>query len=220
MPESQYGDANGKRGDNELEMMVLKEAAEAIKQNYIEKPSSNSRSFFGASLEDITFRKGQDIPMTGAIFMMIFAFIAFGITTITFKAVYFNYRHTIWEDIYGRGVCFFICSVIQYVSSDSGTQSIFDLRKTIRAQLFLRVFLISAAYIFLFLAIEWSSSFLYVALILCVLPVACKIAQRYTLLDKNYSSWEMLVFLCAIIGMVFLFRSESNFVNKNQYIKD
>jgi len=152
--------------------------------------------------------------------MMIFAFLAFGITTITFKAVYFNYRHTIWEDIYGRGVAFFICSVIQYVSADAGTQSIFDLRKTIRVQLFLRVLLISAAYIFLFLAIEWSSSFLYVALILCVLPVACKIAQRYALIDKNYSSWEMLVLLCAIIGMVFLFRSESNFVNKNQYIKD
>jgi hypothetical protein len=59
MPESQYGGDGGKRvGDNELEMMVLKEAAEAIKQNYIEKPSDNSRSFFGASLEDITFRRG------------------------------------------------------------------------------------------------------------------------------------------------------------------
>lgn len=109
-------------------MMVLKEAAEAIKQNYIEKPNDNSRSLFGASLEDITFKKGQDIPMTGAIIMMIFAFISFGVTIITFKAVYFNYRHTIWEDIYGRGVAFFICSVIQYVSADAGTQSIFDLR--------------------------------------------------------------------------------------------
>jgi drug/metabolite transporter (DMT)-like permease len=158
--------------------------------------------------------------MTGAVFMMIFAFLAFGFTTITFKAVYFNYRHTIWEDIYGRGVAFFICSCMQYLTTDQGTQSIFDLRKSIRLQLFLRVLLISAAYVFLFLAIEWASSFLYVALILCVLPVACKIAQRYTLIDKNYSSWEMLTLLCAIIGMVFLFRSESNFVTKNKYIND
>ena len=84
--------------------------------------------------------------------MMVLAFIAFGLVTMTFKAVYLNYRHTIWEDIYGRGIAFFICSCIHYMTS-SGTQSIFDLRKTIRAQFFLRVVLISAAYIFLFLAI-------------------------------------------------------------------
>jgi hypothetical protein len=146
--------------------------------------------------------------------MMIVAFIAFGFTTITFKAVYFNYRHTIWEDIYGRGVAFFICSCIQYLGMNYN-QSIFDLRKTIRTQFFLRVAFISAAYIFLFLAIEWSSSFLYIALILCVLPVVCKLVQRYALIDKAYSSWDILVLLCAIIGMVFLFRSESRFVSKN-----
>jgi hypothetical protein len=50
---------------------------------------------------------------------------------MTFKAVYLNYRHTIWEDIYGRGIAFFFCSCVQYLTS-SGTQSIFDLRKTIR----------------------------------------------------------------------------------------
>jgi drug/metabolite transporter (DMT)-like permease len=92
------------------------------------------------------------------------------------------------------------------------------LRKTIRTQFFFRVFLISAAYVFLFLAIEWSSSFLYVALILCTLPIATKLVQRYALIDKGYSSWDMLVLLCGIIGMVFLFRSESHFVSKSQYI--
>ncbi len=146
--------------------------------------------------------------------MMIVAFIAFGLTTITFKAVYFNYRHTIWEDIYGRGVAFFICSCIQYLGMNYN-QSIFDLRKTIRTQFFLRVVFISAAYIFLFLAIEWASSFLYIALILCVLPVVCKIIQRFALIDKSYSSWDILVLFCAIVGMVFLFRSESHFVSKN-----
>lgn len=102
--------------------MVMKEAADAIKQNYIEKPNEHDqRSVFGVGLEDITYRRSQEIPMTGAVFMMIFAFLAFGFTTITFKAVYFNYRHTIWEDIYGRGVAFFICSTMQYMTTDQGT---------------------------------------------------------------------------------------------------
>jgi hypothetical protein len=42
--------------------------------------------------------------------MMIVAFVSFGLVTMTFKAVYLNYRHTIWEDIYGRGIAFFICA--------------------------------------------------------------------------------------------------------------
>jgi len=150
--------------------------------------------------------------------MMVIAFMSFGATTITFKAVYFNYRHTIWEDIYGRGIAFFICSTLQYMTNEPGSQSIFDLRKSIRVQLFLRVLLISAAYVFLFLAIQWTSSFIYVALIMCVLPVACKIAQRYTLIDKNYSSWELFTLLCSVIGMIFLFRSEANFVSKSNLI--
>lgn len=159
-------------------------------------------------LVDISYTKSGDIPMVGAITMMVIAFLAFGATTITFKAVYFNYRHTIWEDIYGRGIAFFICSTLQYLTNEPGSQSIFDLRKSIRVQLFLRILLISAAYVFLFLAVQWTSSFIYVALIMCVLPVSCKIAQRYTLIDKNYSSWELFTLLCSVIGMIFLFRSE------------
>lgn len=86
-------------------------------------------------------------------------------------------------------------------------------------QFYHRVVFISAAYIFLFLAIEWSSSFLYVALILCTLPVFCKIIQRYSLIERTYTSWEILVLLCAIIGLFFLFRSESHFVSKSEYLK-
>jgi hypothetical protein len=67
---------------------------------------------FKAPAEDIAYTRGESIPQSGAVIMMIVAFVAFGFTTITFKAVYFNYRHTIWEDIYGRGVAFFICSCI------------------------------------------------------------------------------------------------------------
>ena len=107
---------------------------------------------FKAPEEDIAYTKNHNIPHAGAVIMMIVSFICFGLTTITFKAVYFNYRHTIWEDIYGRGVSFFIFSTIQYLGCNYG-QSIFDLRKTIRMQFFYRVMFISAAYIFLFLAI-------------------------------------------------------------------
>lgn len=80
--------------------------------------------------------------------------------------------------------------------------------------------LISAAYIFLFLAIEWASSFLYVSLILCVMPAVSKIIQRYAMIERNYSPWESMVMLSAIVGLVFLFRSESHFVNKSNYFND
>ena len=82
----------------------------------------------------------------------------------------------------------------------------------------LRVVLISAAYIFLFLAVEWGSSFLYTSLIICVLPPVCKLVQRFSLIEKRYSSWESLVIASAILGLVFLFNNNSLFINKNKEI--
>jgi hypothetical protein len=79
----------------------------------------------------------------------------------------------------------------------------------------LRVALISAAYIFLFLAVEWGSSFLFVSLIICVLPPVCRIVQRFALIEKRYSSWESLVIATAILGLIFLFNNNSLFVNKS-----
>ena len=149
--------------------------------------------------------------------MIVISFLAFGADIICFKAVYLNYRFTVWEDIYGRGVVFFACSAIHYLLL-KGNQSVFDLRKTIRNAFFVRVILISFAYIFLFISLQWSSSFLYVALILCVLPPACKVLQRYALIEKTYSFWDVLVMASAIVGLVFLFRGESHFINKNKYI--
>jgi hypothetical protein len=96
--------------------------------------------------------------------------------------------------------------------------SIFDLRKTIRTAFFFRVALISMTYIFLFLAIQNASSFMYISLILCVLPPVCKVVQRYAMIEKSFSFWDLVVMACAIAGLVFLFRSNSNFVNKNKYI--
>ena len=80
--------------------------------------------------------------------------------------------------------------------------------------------MISTAYIFLFLSIQWASSFLYVALIICILQPVCKLVQRYALIDNTYSSWEIMVLLCAIVGMVLLFGSETHFMSKNKYIND
>ena len=84
----------------------------------------------------------------------------------------------------------------------------------------LRVVLISAAYIFLFLAVEWGSSFLFISLIICVLPPVCRLVQRFALIEKRYSSWESLVIASAILGLIFLFNNNSLFVNKSQYIND
>jgi hypothetical protein len=65
---------------------------------------------FAAPQEDISVTRIADLPLTSSLILMVVAWIAFGIVTICFKAVYLNYRHTIWEDIYGRSIGFFICS--------------------------------------------------------------------------------------------------------------
>lgn len=195
--------------------MVMQNAADAIRQEYIEEPSFR-KSMFNAPSEDLAVTRRSEIPQSTALFMMIVAFAAFGTVTICFKAVYLNYRTTIWEDIYGRGISFFICSTLSYLAN-SGSQSIFDLRKTIRGQFFMRIALISAAYVFLFLSLEWASSFLYVSLILCVLPPVCRVIQRFSLIERSYSPWETIVMLSSIVGLFFLFTSQSHFVNKVDY---
>jgi len=83
---------------------------------------------------------------------MVIAMLCFGANTILFKEMYRHYRHTLWEDIYGRGIVFFVCSIIQYLIQKED-MSVFDLRPTIRYAFFLRVICISLAYIFLFVAV-------------------------------------------------------------------
>ena len=85
--------------------------------------------------------------------MIAVAFLNFGLVIVCFKAIYLNYRHTIWEDIYGRSVSFFACSILNYLIR-KGQSSVFDLRPTIRAAFMIRILFISLAYIFLFLAIQ------------------------------------------------------------------
>jgi len=91
--------------------------------------------------------------------------------------------------------------------------SVFDLKATIRYAFFLRVICISLAYIFLFLSLQQASSFSYVALIVCLLPPLMKVVQRYTLVEKTFSNWDLLALTIAIFGLVFLFRSNTYFTN-------
>lgn len=101
---------------------------------------------------------------------MVIAMISLGIMTFTFRVMYDHYRHTIFEDIYGRGLIFFACASIHYIKKkDHGGNSIFEIRPHIRTLFFFRVIFISLAYVFLYLAILNTSSFVYVALILCIL---------------------------------------------------
>ena len=40
------------------------------------------------------------------------------------------------------------------------------------------------------------------------------------MIEKTYSPWELLAMVLAFVGMGFLFRGNSNFVNNNKYIQD
>ena len=86
---------------------------------------------------------------------MSIAMIALAYMTFSFKLVYDNFRHTIFEDIYGRGVVFFVFSFLDYyyIGSKKENVSIFDIKPNMRFLLLARVIFISLAYIFLYLAI-------------------------------------------------------------------
>ncbi len=85
-----------------------------MRPEYINEPSLRN-SMFSTPLEIPNRNTKLEINPKMCVIMMIVAFICFGLATICFKAIYINYRHTIWEDIYGRGVVFFACSVIHYL---------------------------------------------------------------------------------------------------------
>lgn len=40
-----------------------------------------------------------------------------------------------------------------------------------------------------------------------------KVVQRYTLIEKKFSNWDLLALGIAIFGLVFLFRGNSHFTN-------
>ena len=50
---------------------------------------------------------------------MIVAMLSLGVMTFGFKIIYDHYRHTIFEDIYGRGVVLFFFSALDYVKNSN-----------------------------------------------------------------------------------------------------
>ena len=143
------------------------------------------------------------------IFKMLIAMIALGIMTFSFKLVYDNLRHTIFEDIYGRSVIFFALSTLDYLKCTTNEQiSIFDIRPNMRFLFLARVIFISLAYIFLYLAIENTSSFIYVALMLCILYPTFKFMSRYALVEVGFSIFDTIASIISLVGMYFLFNEQ------------
>lgn len=56
------------------------------------------------------------------IIKMTIAMISLGIMTFSFRIMYDHYRHTIFEDIYGRGLIFFLCASIHYLRTKDQRQ--------------------------------------------------------------------------------------------------
>jgi hypothetical protein len=80
---------------------------------------------FEKAVEVTPKQKEQAIKMN--LFKMTISMVCFWIITFAFKLVYQNYRYSLWEDIYGRAVVFFICSVIDYMRQPFDV-SLFDIR--------------------------------------------------------------------------------------------
>lgn len=92
-----------------------------------------------------------------------------------------------------------------------GNNSVFDIKPHIRTMFFFRVIFISLAYIFLYLAILNTSSFVYVALILCMLYPVFKYVQKFTLVDKKFTFFDILATATSLVGLVFLYNGKQLF---------
>ena len=142
---------------------------------------------------------------------MFVAMCSLGVMTFSFKVIHDNKRHTIFEDIYGRGVIFFLCSAFYYWRNKTEGSSIFDIKPHIRFMFLFRVIFISLAYIFLYLAIMNTSSFVYVALMLCMLYPVFKFMSRYSLVDVGFTVFDLLGLIISLVGMGFLYNGKSLF---------
>jgi drug/metabolite transporter (DMT)-like permease len=139
---------------------------------------------------------------------MAIAMISLGIMTFSFKVMVDHLRHTIFEDIYGRGLIFFLCATFYYWRNKNEGNSVFDIKPHIRFLFLFRVIFISLAYIFLYLSIMNTSSFVYVALILCMLYPIFKFMSRYSLVDVSFNIFDSLAFAISLVGMGFLYNGK------------
>lgn len=141
---------------------------------------------------------------------IIASFVSFTIITVAYKQISLHYRHSVWEDIYGRSIVFFFCSFIQYLYEKDDV-SIFEIRPTIRFTLFLRVLFMTIAYFSYVLAIKYSNSFVYISLIICLLPLMTKFVQRNAMLESKLTLIDIICILASIVGLFFLYRPNSNY---------
>jgi drug/metabolite transporter (DMT)-like permease len=204
---SNYGNNEG--GDL-MEMMVMqKYGGDNVRYQYVEEPSKR-----GSFLEEKNDKVEEEVKLTPqmCLIKMTISFVCFGVMTFIFKVMFQNFRHTIYEDLYGRGVVFFFCSIVHYLKQ-KGIISLFDIRPQIRVSFFLRVLFICLAYVSYYLALVNTSSFTYVALILCMLPLLCKIIQRIANIEKKFTFWDILNLGISFAGMVILYSSNGNYTN-------
>jgi hypothetical protein len=83
--------------------------------------------------------------------------------------------------------------------------SLFDLKVQIRVTFFFRVLFISFAYVFIYLAILNTSSFVYVVLTLCILPPLAKVVQRQAMIERNFSILDLGSLITSIVGLGLLY---------------
>ena len=62
--------------------------------------------------------------------------------------------------------------------------------------------------VFLYLAIENTSSFIYVALMLCILYPTFKFMSRYALVEVGFSIFDTIASIISLVGMYFLFNEQ------------
>jgi len=81
----------------------------------VEEPSRRNSLFIEYKNTSEVERSAAELAMREKIIKMVVGFVSLSISTFMFKQIFVNYRHTIFEDIYGRGIVFFICSLIHYL---------------------------------------------------------------------------------------------------------
>ena len=132
------------------------------------------------------------------------SFFALGILTAGFKIMSNYYNISTWEDIYARSLVFLICSCLEYVYQKNDI-SIFDLKHTIRVNFFLRILFISIAYATFMLAVAYTSSYLYLSLIVCMMPLTTKMIQKNTMHEKRIGYLDLAIIAGGLVGLGLLY---------------
>ena len=79
---------------------------------YVEEPSKR-----GSFLEEVNEKELDERRLTvqTSLIKMFISMFALGLMTLSFKIMKMNFRQTLGEDLYGRGIVFFLCSIVHYL---------------------------------------------------------------------------------------------------------